>query len=155
VRFSRALDGTSPELKQAQQLAEYGSNLAQQYQYAGDPPFEEFYPAHVQYFKALSGDAAALDYFREKLGPDVQDSDNQLAALGFLELLMRLDRIDEAVEVAAKYLTGVQEQFGFSFADLCRKAGRYDLLLKLAREKDDLITYTAALLHEGAQPISA
>jgi hypothetical protein len=152
VRFSRALDASSAELKQALQLAEYGSKLSPQYQYAGDPPFDDFYPAHREYFKALLGDGreAALAYFGDKLGADAADPQSQLVALALVELLTRLERHDEAVEVATKYLSDVQDRFGFSLPELCSRAGRYDVLLKLAREKGDVVTYTAALLHQGA-----
>ncbi|HTI51563.1 MAG TPA: hypothetical protein VL475_11450, partial [Planctomycetaceae bacterium] len=47
VRFGRALSPECPELDLALQLAEYGSRLAKQYQYAGNPPFDDFYPAHI------------------------------------------------------------------------------------------------------------
>src|SRR5439155_442893 len=53
VRFARFLDAGCPELDLALQLAQYGSRLAQQYQYAGNPPFDDFYPAHIRYFKVL------------------------------------------------------------------------------------------------------
>ncbi|HVV99023.1 MAG TPA: hypothetical protein VHB77_01715, partial [Planctomycetaceae bacterium] len=120
VRFSRALEAGSPELPLAIQLAEYGSHLSSQYQYAGDPPFDDFYPAHVQYLKAISGEGrdAALAYFREKIGADVHDTDNQLAALAYVDLMTRLERFDEALDVAEKYLLNAQDQFGFSFAEL-------------------------------------
>ena len=55
VRFARALDRECPELDLALQLAEYGARLAPQYQYAGTPPFEEFYPAHIRFLGALLG----------------------------------------------------------------------------------------------------
>ena len=152
VRFARSLKEGTPELKQAIDLAEYGSRLAPQYQYAGDPPFEDYYPAHIHYFKVIGNTArdAGLDYFRQKLGADAADPDNQLAALGLVELLTKIGRYDEAIDVAAKYLKSAQEQFGFSFMDLCQQAGRYDALRQIAREKGDLISYTAALLHGGA-----
>lgn len=148
VRFSRSLAPGAPELKQAIQLAEYGSKLAQQYQYAGDPPFEDYYVAHMHFLKALANvnRDTALAYFREKLKPDVTDPDNQLVAFAYVDLLTRLDLMDEALEVATKYLSNVQEQLGFSLADLCAEAKRYDLLKQVARDKGDLLTFTAALL---------
>ncbi len=148
IRFSRSLSATAPELPLAIQLAEYGSKLAEQYQYAGDPPFEDFYPAHAQFLKALANinRDAALTYFREKLRPDTNDPDSQLAAFGYVDLLTRLDRMEEALDVAAKYLSQASEQTGFSFADLCAEAGRYDLLTKVSRDKGDLLTFTAAIL---------
>lgn len=150
VRFSRALSADAPELQLAIQLAEYGSKLAEQYQYAGDPPFDDFYPAHAQFLKALANNNrdAALAYFREKLRDDPSDPDNQLAAFAYVDLLSRLDRMDEALDVAAKYLCNTSEQTGFSFSDLCAEVGRYDLLATTAREKGDLLTFTAALLQK-------
>lgn len=156
VRFSRSLTAQSPELPLAIQLAEYGSRLAQQYQYAGDPPFEDFYPAHVQFLKAIAciNQDAALEYFREKLRPDANDPDNQLVAFGFVDLLTRLGRMDEALNVAAKYLSQASEQTGFSFADLCAEAGRYDLLAQVSRDKGDLLTFAAALLQPNTKPLN-
>jgi hypothetical protein len=149
VRFSRSLTPGAPELKQAIQLAEYGSKLAEQYQYAGDPPFEDYYVAHGHFLKALANvnRETALAYFREKLKPDAAENpDNQLVAFAYVDLLTRLDLMDEALDVATKYLSNVQEQLGFSLADLCAEAKRYDLLKQVARDKGDLLTFTAALL---------
>jgi hypothetical protein len=148
VRFARSLTAESPELLLAIQLAEYGSRLSEQYQYAGDPPFQDFYRAHAQFLKAVANvnQDAALNYFREQLRPDANDPDNQLVALSFVDLLTRLGRMDEALEVAAKYLTQSSEQTGFSFADLCAEAGRYDLLSQVSKDKGDLLTFTAAML---------
>lgn len=148
VRFSRALPAESPEIPLAIQLAEYGSRLAQQYQYAGDPPFEDFYPAHVQFLKAVANinRDEALNYFRDKLRPDVNDPDNQLVALALVDLLTRLGRKEEALELAAKYLSYASEQTGFSFADLCAEVGRFDLLSQISKDKGDLLTFAAAIL---------
>lgn len=148
VRFSRSMNPESPELKQAIQLAEYGSKLAQQYQYAGDPPFDDYYPAHIQFLKALANvnRESAITYFREKLKSDVTDPEGQLAAFALVDLLTRLDMMNDALEIATKYLSNVQEQLGFSLADLCAEAKRYDLLKQVAKEKGDLLVYAAAML---------
>ena len=52
VRFARHLTDADPELAKAIELAEYGSKLSPQFQYEGDPPFDDFYPAHVQFFQS-------------------------------------------------------------------------------------------------------
>jgi hypothetical protein len=148
VRFARWLDATCPELDLALQLAEYGSRLAKQYQYAGNPPFDDFYPAHIHYFKALLGTGrdAALDYFRSKIGADVAETDNQLAAFALVDLLLRLERRDEALELACRYLSESADEFGLSLPELCAQSGRLDLLLNLARSKGDVVNYAAALI---------
>ena len=107
VRFARFLDASSPELELALQLAQYGSRLAPQYQYAGNPPFADFYPAHIQYFKALLGNdrEEALAYFRAKIGEDLADTDNQLAAFTLVDLLLRLER--RASKLAPSWRAGI------------------------------------------------
>jgi hypothetical protein len=148
VRFARVLDASCPELELALQLAQYGARLAAQYQYAGNAPFDEFYPAHIQFFKALLGKDRdeALGYFRAKLGDDVSDADNQLTAYTLVDLLLRIDRRDEALELACKYLGESADEFGLSLPELCAKSGRLDLLLDLARNKGDVVNYAAALI---------
>jgi hypothetical protein len=148
VRFARSLDRDSPELKQAVQLAQYGSRLSPQYQYAGSPPFEEFYPAHLHYFRILLGENAdeGLEYFRGKLGPETDDPNNQLAAFVLVDLLQRVGKNDEALDIACRYLAKSADEFGLSIAELCASSGKYDRLKQVAREQNDLIAYTAALL---------
>lgn len=148
VRFARVLDASCPELELSLQLAQYGARLASQYQYAGNAPFDEFYPAHIHFFKALLGKDRdeALAYFRAKLGDDVSDTDNQLTAYTLVDLLLRIDRRDEALELACKYLSESADEFGLSLPELCAKSGRLDLLLDLARNKGDVVNYAAALI---------
>ena len=152
VRFARFLDVGSPELELALQLAQYGSRLAQQYQYAGNPPFDDFYPAHIQFFKALLGDEReqALAYFRSRIGDDVAETDNQMAAYVLVDLLQRLERRDEALELACRYLAESADEFGLSLPELCAQSGRLDLLLALARQKGDVVNFAAALIGNPA-----
>jgi hypothetical protein len=148
VRFGRSLDPDSPELDRALQLAQYGSRLAPQYQYAGNPPFDDFYPAHIQYYKAMLGQdrEQALAFFRDKLGEDATDTDNQLTAYVLVDLLQRLGRTDEALELACRYLAESGEEFGLSLPELCARAGRFDLLARLSRDRGDLVHFTASLI---------
>jgi hypothetical protein len=150
VRFGRALNRECPELDLALQLAEYGARLARQYQYGGNPPFDDFYPAHIRFFQALLGQEqdAALDYFRGKLGPDPAETDNQLTAYVLVDLCQRIGREGEALEIACRYLAESGEEFGISLPDLCAQSGRFDLLAKLARDRGDPVQYTAALIGE-------
>ena len=148
VRFARSLDRDSPELKQAVQLAQYGSRLSAQYQYAGSPPFDEFYPAHLHYLRILLGENVdeGLTYFRGKVGPETDDPNNQLAAFVLVDLLQRVGRNDETLDVACRYLAKSADEFGLSIAELCASSGKFDRLKQVAREQNDLIAYTAALL---------
>lgn len=147
VRFSRFLDKDCPELKLAIELTEYGGQLDPQFQYPGDPPFGEFYPAHRHFLQALAGDKVdeALAYFREKLTAEPDAPDQQLIAYVMVDLASRIGRWDVAVELAEQHLTNLEDG-GFSFAELCRDAGRMEALQRVAQAKNDLVTFTAALL---------
>lgn len=148
VRFARFLDSDSPELRKAIELAEYGSRLSSQLQYPGDAPFDDFYPAHVHYFKALAGEDVdeVLGYFRHKLETEPDEQDRPMIAYVIVDLLVRLNRLDDAVAIAEEHLKQLDESSGFSLAQLCQEAGRMDVLRRVSREKGDLVRYTAALV---------
>jgi hypothetical protein len=150
VRFARFLVGSDPELQLAVQLAEYGSKLDTQFQYPGEPPFEDSYPAHIQYFNLLLGKNVdeAIAYFQSQLDNAPEDQDKQMIAYVLVDLLVRIDRLDIAMEVAEKHLRFLDEQT-FSFADLCNKAGKLDVWANAAKENGDLVGYTAALIQSS------
>ena len=136
----------------ALQLAQYGTRLAPQYQYAGNPPFDDFYPAHIRFFKVLLDveREQSLAYFREKIGEDVAETDSQLSAYVVVDLLMRIGRQGEALELACKYLADSADEFGLSLPELCAQGGRLDLLQTMARSKGDVVNFAAALLGSRA-----
>ncbi len=148
VRFARTLEAEDPQLPKAVELAEYGAELDDQFRYPGDAPFDDYYPAHVAFFKAvLDQDRdASVGYFRDKLAAEPDEEDKALIAFVLVDLLTRCGRMDEAVDVAAAHLAGVEEATGFSLAQLCQDAGRMDKLKEVAEERGDLLGLTAAIL---------
>jgi hypothetical protein len=151
IRFARSIDPPAEELDLALQMAEYGARLDKPLQYAGEPPFEDFYPAHIEFFKILLGRETdrALQYFRDKLANEPDERDKPLLAYVLVDLLIRAGRQDEAVEIAAEYLTNLGDDVSFSFAELCVESGRLDVLRRVNAERGDLVGYAAALLQEG------
>lgn len=147
VRFSRFLDPAAPELKLSLQLAEYGARLDQQLQYAGEAPFDEFYPAHQHFFQILLGEKVdeSVAYFQHKLDADPDEQDQQMVAYVLVDVLVRSGRSEQALAIAEKHLRFLDEQ-SFSFAELCLKVGRADAWAAAAKEKGDLVGFTAALL---------
>jgi len=148
VRFGRFLEEGDPQLSKAIDLAEYGSKLDKQLQYAGDPPFSDFYPAHVHYLNVLAGRNIdeAFDYFRQQLDNEPDFPDKQMIAYVTVDLLTRIDRLEPAVELAKDYLGDVEDPNGFSFADLCRKAGKAEVLQETARKHDDPLRFVYGLV---------
>ena len=144
VRCGRSLPSNHPAFEQAVELAEYGAKLNPTLQYPGRPPFTEFYPAHLRYFTALAGRGReeAFRYFEGRL--DARDAaDRPGAAVEVVDLLVRCGESDRAVELARRELRDAEDST-FSFADLCRRAGRLDVLTEAATEADDPVRFAAA-----------
>jgi hypothetical protein len=152
VRFARSLNPGSPELKQAMDLAEYGTQLSSQFQYAGEAPFTEFYPSHLQFFKFLQGQDrdAAFAYFQQQLDNEPDAQDKALIAYVMVDLLARTEQLDKALPLAEQHLVSIDPDFAAAFAELCQKAGRFDVLLKNAEDRSDLVTFTSALVQKPA-----
>jgi hypothetical protein len=150
VRFARSIEAPAPELELALELAEYGSRLAPQLQYGGDPPFADFFPAHIQFFKVLLNQQqeAALQYFRDQLEAEPDEQDKPIFAYVLVDLLMRANRLEEAVDIAARYLTQLSEEVSISFDELCTKAGRQDVLVRVREEQGDLVGFVSALVRQ-------
>ncbi|OAI52115.1 hypothetical protein AYO47_01210 [Planctomyces sp. SCGC AG-212-M04] len=148
IRFARSLEAPAEELDLALQLCEYGQRLAEPLQYAGEPPFVDYYPAHAAFFRALldKDREKSLQYFRDQLANEPDEGDKPLLAYVLVDLLSRVGRLDEAVDVASKWLTNLSEDVRVSFSELCLQAKRPDALREAARRNGDLVTYAAALV---------
>lgn len=152
VRFARSLTENCDELRKAVELAEYGSKLDRQYQYPGDAPFDDFYPAHQLFLQAVAGQKVdqSLAYFKNKLEqePDLQDKPPIASVL--IDLLMRVKRTDEALQLAREYAEPLEQMTGFSFARFCYELGRMDALKDASRERHNVMEYVAALVQKPA-----
>ncbi|MFK7820104.1 MAG: hypothetical protein AB8G99_15390 [Planctomycetaceae bacterium] len=151
VRFARALDESCTELPLAIELATYGRNLAEPLQYPAEPPFDQFYEAHLHYFRVLAGQNPdqSLAWFRKRLANEQDQQDQQMTAYVLVDLLRRIDKLDDAVHFAAEHLQDLNDPQGFSFAALCHEAGAFDKLKAAATKKDDLLSYVSAVLAES------
>src|ERR1700722_265915 len=145
VRFSTELEDREA-LHMALELAEYGQHLNPMFHFRGDPPFEVTYLDHAFYLRALLGidvDEAIAHFRRKILG--IGDT---IHAEALIELLVRLGRYDDAIEVSFAYLpdaggscTPVQQ--------LCQMAGNYTQLRSIARERGDLLGFAAGVIQGG------
>jgi len=148
VRFARSITAPAGEIALARQLALYGSRLDRSLQYGGEPPFLDYYPAHLHFFDILSGRNvdAGLDYFRRQLEQEPDEQDKPLLAYVLVDLLIRAQRLEEAVDVASRYLTSLDEEISVSFDELCEQAGRLDVLQQVRQDQGHLVGFTSALI---------
>ncbi len=149
IRFS--VESTEPEtLARAVELTEYGKRLSPQFQSRGDPPFQNVYVDYGLYLRVLLGQEvdSTIAHFRQKItraDPNEMDTSPAQVLVG---LLARLERYSEAIEVSIKHLPhpDPSELTCPSVPQLCQLAEDYKGLMKLAREKRDLLSFTAAVL---------
>jgi hypothetical protein len=151
VRIARVLSDAA-DLRLALDLTEYGRRLSQQFQYQGDEPFAEMYPASALYFQSLLGEniEEALAYFKSKAEMLDPQYHGLAAVETYVDLLTRLGRYQDAIAAAIKLSPKGVQPIGQapSLIDLAEKAGDYSPVLSYCKEKGDLLGYTAALVAE-------
>jgi hypothetical protein len=157
VRLSPLLSAPEP-LGLAVELTDYGRNLSHRHRYEGEPPFEDVYNDHGVYLRALLGRDvdAAITHFRTKLVPPDPVEPNPaetFPAQVLVGLLLRLDRLDEAIDLAAEHLGGLPESALVcpSIPRLCQLAGNPDRLARVSRDHGDLVNYAAAVLQKSTE----
>jgi len=132
-------------------LTEYGRRLSLRLQFEGPPPFERIFDDHGIYLAASLGRdvETAIAHFRSKLaGSERESGEAALPAQTLVNLLVRLGRLDTALDVASEHLAGLPDSALFcpGVAQLCQRAGDPLRLAAIARDHRDLVNYTAALL---------
>ena len=147
LRYAIELED-SQILQRSYELTEYGRRLSEMYQFKGQFPFEEPFPDYGAYLQALLGMNvdAALDRFRAKLSPE-PDPYGDIAAQTLVNLLVRLDRLPEAIDVAEERLAGIplDRLICPGPLELCERAGDFDRLRSIALQTNNRIAYAAAL----------
>ena len=88
VGFARSLTKNDPELEQAIELCEYGNRLSEPLQYPGNPPFDRYYEAHLQFLNALAGRNVgdAMDWFLQRMDEEAEEAGKRLVAFVILDL---------------------------------------------------------------------
>lgn len=151
LRYTPELEDAAV-LRLAVELAEYGTHLAEMFHFGGEPPFEDSYGDHAIYLRALLGENvdAAVAHFRRKVTESQFPGDTTPAEV-FVELLVRLDRHSEAIEVAEQYLpdAGNYGSSSPSAVQLCQMAGDFGRLREIARGRGNLTAFAAAVLQSN------
>ena len=89
-----------------------------------------------------------MAYFQSLLDSEPEPSTQAMIAYVMVDLLTRTDQLDAALPLAEKYLVKADQDFAAAFAELCQKSGRFDVLLRSAEERNDLVTFAAALVQQ-------
>jgi hypothetical protein len=149
MKYARLL--TEPALvEKALEMAEYGSRLPAELQYAGDPPFEDVYPTHRRWFQATLGrDAdAALEYFAEQAEREVENPLATAALEAYLELLVRVGRSADALDAVARLVPPDRQlsRHAPTLLELAEQSGQWSHYATICEARNDVLGFTAGLL---------
>jgi hypothetical protein len=138
-----------PILRMSYELTEYGRRLGEMYQFKGQFPFEEPFLDYGAYLQALLGINvdAAVERFRAKVSPE-PDPYGDIAAQTLVNLLVRLGRLPDAIDLAEERLAGIplDRLICPGPLELCERAGDFDRLKSIALKTNNRIAYAAALV---------
>jgi hypothetical protein len=152
LRFTPELED-SRALRQALDLAEYGTHLSEMFHFHGEPPFEDTYGDHAIYLRALLGqdEEAAVAHFRNKAAAPSFPGDTTPAEV-FIDLLVRLRRYGEAIDASLEYLpdAGGYGSSCPSVTQLCQMAGDFHRLREIACRSGNLTAFAAAVIQDKA-----
>jgi hypothetical protein len=146
VQLSPTLE--SPEtLRMILGLTEYGRRLATMFQFPGRAPFENLYEDHAIYLRCVLGLEVeeGIEHFRRKVEESSPETAPE-AAMALVNLLTRLERYEEAIEISLQYLADFdsQELSCAPVLHLCQMAGDMARLREIARQRGDLVSFAAA-----------
>jgi hypothetical protein len=95
---------------------------------------------------------AAIAHFRAKIGSSDPDRRGApIEAQVLVGLLVRIGRLNEALDVAAEHLGPYPESTMIcpDVPHLCQRTGQFARLAEVARKHGDLVHYAAAILQAG------
>jgi hypothetical protein len=140
------------ELKLSRELCAYGRKLRGRFQHPGDPPFEDQYPAFDAYLSVLSGEdvEGGLAYFRAQADKADPETVGTYPAEVLVNLLLKVDRPKEALDVARKHLVKAagRRLTCPGVVELSQQVHDYRTLAEAAREQGDVVHFLAARLAE-------
>jgi hypothetical protein len=136
-------------LRLLDELCEYGCRLSPNFAFKGEPPFENGYVDFGCYVKALLGiDAdSQIQHFYRKAVDAGADSGTEAAQI-LVSLLARLERHQEALEAFSRFLSNEDPTYLRcpTAMQLSHAAADYGRMRENARERGDVLSYTAAAL---------
>jgi len=153
VRIASSL--TDPDLiRKAWELTQYGKQLHHQFQYPGEEPFVDFYPAYANFYSILMGqnvDAGLKIFERKARSVDIAEHGTG-AIEAYVDLLDRVGRHLQAIETAIEMVPeDVPAQtvvpMLLDIADRANAAGDpdgYQRIMDFCRHKDDALGYAVA-----------
>lgn len=149
MRIARSVTDRE-QLIRAKELADYGATLDSDFQYPSPPPFEKTYVDHQFFYGALLGERVdeAIAHFRSKI-ESVEPHMTGVAIETFIDLLIRVDRCDEAIDVMTTQWLGQHEPVGLApnLLEIATTPKQLQKAMAYYESQVDVLGYAASLLH--------
>lgn len=149
VQMASQLDACE-ELNLARELCEYGKRLSPKFHFNSDPPFENQYQDYGVYLSILAGDDVeeGLAHFRKKAEEASPEEIGTYPAEVYVNLLLRLNRPKEALEIARRFLASTDEQRLScpNVVELCQRTRDFKTLAEVARQHGNAVHFVAGLI---------
>ena len=144
--------------QKASELVQYGRRLHHEFQYPGEEPFVDFYPAYAAYYDVLMGKNvdAGLNQFKRKAETVDTDQHGTEAVETYVDLLHRIGQHHEAISEAIRLAPDdVPAQrivpLLLGIAKHCPDFQAYQQIADFCRKQGDVLGFTAAM-HAMKQP---
>jgi hypothetical protein len=158
VQMSAQLDPCA-ELDLARDLCVYGQRISPRLRYPADPPFDDQYRDYGIYLAILAGDKVeeGLAHFHAKAEQADPETIGTYPAQVLVNLLLRLNRLPEALQVARRFLASADgRQISCpGIGELCQRAKDYRTMAEVAREQGDAVHFVAGLIESVREVQSA
>jgi len=147
VQFASQLP-VCEELGLARELCEYGEKLSGNLRGDMPPPFDEGYSDYKVLFDIIAGKDVdtGIAHFRAKCERGLAEGDTYPAEM-LVNLLLRLDRLPDALDVAKAYLLNAQGELSCPpVTELARQAKDYSAVAEAAKANADPVNWLAGLI---------
>lgn len=152
MRIARLVDDPE-DLRKAHELANYGSQLHEDFQYPGNPPFEDTFVDHGFFFGSLLGHDVdrAVAHFQAKMQSLSADEFGPVAEETLVDLLVRLGRNDEAITILTERVLGKYEPLGIAPPpfEIARTPEALARLREFYKAEGDLLGFAVSVLNRG------
>jgi hypothetical protein len=143
------------ELNLTRDMCAYGKKLSPRFRYQAEPPFEDQYADYDKYLAILTGEdvEGGVAHFRAKMEANDPKTMGTFPTEIFVNLLLRMGRDQEALEVVRKYVAPLGEVRLScpNLVELCQQTKRYDVLTETARGQGNPVNFLAGLIAAKAK----
>lgn len=138
------------ELNLTRDMCAYGMKLSPRFRYQSEPPFEDQYADYDKYLAILTGEdvEGGLAHFRAKVEANDPKEAGTFPTEIFVNLLLRVGRESEALDVVRKYIVPLGEVRLScpNLVELVQQTKRYEVLADVGREQGHAVNFVAGLI---------